>query len=116
MDLGSVVMIYSDGFVVRGGWRMGHDESQLLCGEERRSVNRTDGEFDFGLDKIGHWLSELQEITLVHLIWFLRGLVKSGKANEREGIDAKKSEALLRFFELDASKEEIKVRVIGDEG
>lgn len=68
MDLGSVVVIYSDGFVVDGGWRMGHDESQLLCGEERRSVNRIDGEFDFGLDKIGHRLSELQEITLVHLI------------------------------------------------
>ena len=49
-----MVVIYSDGFVVDGGWRMGHDESQLLCGEERRSVNRTDGEFDFGLDKIGH--------------------------------------------------------------
>lgn len=42
--------------------------------------------------------------------------MKSGKANEREGIDAEKSEALLRFFELDASKEEIRVRVIGDEG
>ena len=42
--------------------------------------------------------------------------MKSGKVNEREGIDAEKSEALLRFFELDASKEEIRVRVIGDEG
>ena len=42
--------------------------------------------------------------------------MKSGKANEREGIDAEKSEALLRFFELDASKEGIRVRVIGDEG
>ena len=33
---------------------MGHDESQLLYGEEQKLVNRIDGEFDFGLDKIGH--------------------------------------------------------------
>ena len=54
MDLGLVVVICSNGIVVDGGWRMGHNEIQLLCREERRSVNRSDGEFDFGLDKIRH--------------------------------------------------------------
>ena len=34
----------------------------------------------------------------------------------REGIDTEKSEALLRFFELDAAEEEIRVRVVRDEG
>lgn len=58
MDLGPVVVICSDGFMVDGGWQMGHDESQLICGEERRSVKPTDGEFGFRLDKIEHRLSE----------------------------------------------------------
>ena len=53
-DLGLVVVICSNGIVVDGGWRMGHNESQLLCREEQRSVNRSDSEFDFGLDKIRH--------------------------------------------------------------
>ena len=42
--------------------------------------------------------------------------MRSDEANVREGIDAKKSKALLRFFELDAAEEEIRVRVVGDEG
>lgn len=49
-----MVVISSDGFMVDGGWRVGHNESQCLCGEERRSVNLTDGEFGFRLDKIEH--------------------------------------------------------------
>ena len=34
----------------------------------------------------------------------------------REGIVAEKSEALLRFFELDVTEEEIRVKVVRDEG
>ena len=31
-----------------------HDEAQLLGGEERRPVNRTNVELGLGLDEIGH--------------------------------------------------------------
>ena len=45
----------------------------------------------------------------------------SDEADVKEGIDAKKSEALLRLSELDVAKEDVwvaraKVRVVGDEG
>ena len=42
--------------------------------------------------------------------------MKSDEANVREGIDAEKSEALLRLLKLDVAKEEIRVKVVGDEG
>ena len=45
-----------------------HDEAQLPGGEERRLVNRADGELGLGLDKMGHRLDESREITLVHLL------------------------------------------------
>lgn len=37
--------------------------------------------------------------------------MRSDEANEREGIDVEKSEALLRLYEINAIEEEIRVRV-----
>ena len=98
-----------------------HDEGQLLGGEERRPVNRTDVELGLGLDEIGHRLGESREIALVHLLRLLGGVVRSDEADVREGIDAEESEALLRLFELDVAEEEVgvaraRVRVVGEEG
>ena len=86
-----------------------HDEAQLPGGEEWRPVNRTDGKLGFGLDEIGYQLDELREIALVHLLRLLEGLVRSDKANVREGIEFEESEALLRLFELDVAEEEVGV-------
>ena len=89
-------------------------------GEERRPVNQTNGELGLDLDEIGHRLSKSREIALVHLLRLLRGLVQSDKADVREGINAKESEALLRLFEFDVAEEEVgvarvRVKVVGDE-
>ena len=89
-------------------------------GEERRLVNQTDGELGLDLDEISHRLGKSQEIALVHLLRLLRGLVQSDKADVREGINAKESEALLRLFEFDVAEEEVgfarvRVKVVGDE-
>ena len=45
LDLGPMVVIWSNGFVVDG-----HNENQLLSGEKQRSINRNNGEFGFRLD------------------------------------------------------------------
>nr|POE86886.1 hypothetical protein CFP56_24878 [Quercus suber] len=77
-----------------------HVEAQLPGGKERGPVNQTDVELGLGLDEIGHRLGKSREITLVHLLRLLRGLVRSDEADVREDIDAEESEALLRLFEL----------------
>ena len=82
-----------------------HDEPQLPGGEEWRPVNRTDVELGLGLDEIGHQHGRSQEIALIHLLRLLRGLVRSDKADVREGIDAE---------EIWVAR--ARVRVVGDEG
>ena len=93
----------------KGDPNQGHDhnETQLLGGKERRPMNRTDIKLGLGLDEIGHQLDKSLEIALVHLLWLLRGLVRSDEADVREGIDIKESKALLRLFELNVAEEEI---------
>ena len=93
----------------KGDPNQGHDhnETQLLGGEERRPMNRTDIKLGLGLDEISHQLDKSLEIALVHLLWLLRGLVRSDEADVREGIDIKESKALLRLFELNVAEEEI---------
>ena len=82
-----------------------HDEPQLPDGEEWRPVNRTDVELGLGLDENGHQHGRSQEIALIHLLRLLRGLVRSDKADVREGIDAD---------EIWVAR--ARVRVVGDEG